>query len=241
MRFFVGLHHPADARHFERACISVNAIRDRKSDFPCNQWMMDSGAFTEISTHGEYRHDVKEYAEQVNRWAKCGEMLGAVSQDYMCEPWIVDKTGLSVIEHQEKTIERYDDILKHCPNVYIIPVLQGYDANDYKRHVLMYGNRLKSNAWVGVGSVCKRNGKIGPMLSVVRAIKNARSDLRLHGFGVKITSLGEAEIRNAFWSCDSMAWSFAARYEGRNGNDWREAKKFADRIENMPVQQGFRI
>jgi hypothetical protein len=27
-----------------------------------------------------------------------------------------------------------------------------------------------------------------------------------------------------------MAWSFAARKQGRNANDWREAKTFADRI-----------
>ncbi len=59
---------------------------------------MDSGAFTEISTHGLYRHDVTEYAAEIRRWATngSGRLLTAVSQDWMCEPFIVVKTGLSV-------------------------------------------------------------------------------------------------------------------------------------------------
>lgn len=28
--FFVGLHQPSDADHFERACISINRLRGRK-------------------------------------------------------------------------------------------------------------------------------------------------------------------------------------------------------------------
>ena len=30
VQFFVGLHQPADARNFERACISINRLRGRK-------------------------------------------------------------------------------------------------------------------------------------------------------------------------------------------------------------------
>ncbi len=237
MRFFVGIHQPNQAKHFKRVCISINRIRNRKSDFPCSDWIMDSGAFTEISTHGAYRHEPEEYAEQVRRWAKCGNMLAAVSQDYMCEPFIIEKAGLTVREHQQRTVDRYLAIRGACPGIYIMPVLQGYSANDYQRHVAMYGALLSHGAWVGVGSVCKRNGNIGPMLSVVRAIKELRPDLRLHGLGVKLTSLGEGAIRDSFWSADYMAWSFAARYEGRNPNCWTEARRFAERIENMPVQE----
>ena len=89
--------------------------------------------------------------------------------------------------------------------------------------------------------MCKRNGDIGPMLSVVRAIKGFRPDLRLHGFGVKLTSLREGAIRDAFWSADSMAWSFAARHEGRDPNCWTEARRFVERIETMPVQESMPI
>jgi hypothetical protein len=80
--------------------------------------------------------------------------------------------------------------------------------------------------WVGVGSVCKRNTNIMAIWMVLDAIKDVRPDLRLHGFGLKKTSLQEPIIRDLLYSADSMAWSFAARREGRNANDWREAKAF---------------
>jgi hypothetical protein len=32
------------------------------------------------------------------------------------------------------------------------------------------------------------------------------------------------------FSADSMAWSYAARVTGGNANDWREAKKFENRV-----------
>jgi fatty acid desaturase len=63
----------------------------------------------------------------------------------------------------------------------------------------------------------------------------------LHGFGLKKTSLQEPVIRDLLHTADSMAWSFAARREGRNANDWREAKAFiqdiADRIRNRCVSR----
>ena len=36
-----------------------------------------------------------------------GNMLAAVSQDLMCAPFILGKSGLTVQAHQEVTIERY--------------------------------------------------------------------------------------------------------------------------------------
>jgi hypothetical protein len=55
MRFFTGLHQPSDARHFDAAFISVNRLRTRKAPMQVRDWIMDSGAFTEISSHGHYR------------------------------------------------------------------------------------------------------------------------------------------------------------------------------------------
>jgi hypothetical protein len=93
VRFFVGLHHPHVAGNFESAFISVNAIRNRKSAFPVNDWIMDSGAFTTIQKHHGYPHPVKEYADQIRRWKDNGNLLAAVSQDYMCEKFMLELTG----------------------------------------------------------------------------------------------------------------------------------------------------
>ncbi len=230
MRFFPGLHQPSDAQHFEACFISVGRLRTRKSDFRVADWIMDSQAFSTILMHGGYPHPVEEYAAHIRRWKSCGTLLAAVSQDYMCEPGMLARTGLTIAEHQRLTIERYDALL-HCDTgCYIMPVLQGYAPEDYVSHIRQYGARLAYGAWVGVGSVCKRNGNPRAILDVLIAIKSERPDLRLHGFGLKTIALRSGTIRKLLESADSMAWSFAARKGGRNANDYREAEVFRDSV-----------
>jgi len=148
-------------------------------------WIMDSQAFTTIATHGGYPFPVSEYAAQIRRWSKCGNLLAAVSQDYMCEPMMLKRTGLTVAEHQRLTIERYDVLLAENTGTYIMPVLQGYTSDEYVSHIQQYGERLGPGAWVGVGSICKRNGNPKAILAVLLTIKAVRPDLLLHGFGLK--------------------------------------------------------
>lgn len=237
--FFVGLHHPSDAWHFERACISINRIRDRKSNFPAQSWMLDSGAFTEITTHGRYRDEPEKYADHIKRWAQCNTLKVAVSQDYMCEKFVLDITGLAIPDHQRLTIERYDRLIACDLPVPLMPVLQGYAIEDYLRHVDQYGDRLKPGMWVGVGSVCKRNANVRAIEDLVSTIHDERPDLKLHGFGLKITALESGLVRECLYSADSMAWSYAARRDGRgeDANKWQEAMKFVERIENQKLKK----
>lgn len=245
VHFYPGLHQPADARHFDSACISINRLRGRKKQVPCGDVMVDSGAFTEISSHGCYRHSVEEYAVELHRLFTAGvvKIAAAVAQDYMCEPFILAKTGLTIEEHQRLTIERYDALVAgldrlfggKCP-FHIMPVLQGFAPQDYLNHIRMYGDRLTPGMWVGVGSVCKRQGDPRSIIAVLQAIASERPDLLLHGFGVKITSLLHAGVRALLATADSMAWSFAARKQGRDSNDWREADRLVQRVREAANQ-----
>lgn len=228
------MHHPSKARHLKRAFVSVNSIRHRKSNFEVGDWIMDSGAFTRILRDGTHE-PAEEYATQIERWRTNGNMLRAVSQDWMCEPTMLARTGLSVEDHQALTVKRFLELRSMCGDV-VMPVLQGWVPDDYARHVEQYGDSLADRAWVGVGSVCKRQGKPSAIIAVLSAILDKRPDLRLHGFGVKRQSLADDGVRSRLFSADSMAWSFAARYEGRDSNCWREAVRYADGIESMSVQ-----
>jgi hypothetical protein len=240
VRFFVGLHQPADAQHFDLACISINRLRGRKKPVECGEVLVDSGAFTELNLYGGYRHGVEEYAAELYRLHSTGvvKIAAAVAQDYMCEPFMLAKTGLTIEDHQRLTIERYDALKAELDRLFdgncpfpVMPVLQGYAPSDYVRHVEMYGDRLKPGMWVGVGSVCKRNGDPEAIVEVLTAIHRVRPDLLLHGFGVKQTALMHPGVRDLLYSADSMAWSFAARRQGRDGNSWQEAKSFAVRVQ----------
>ncbi len=242
MRFFVGLHMVNHAQHFDCAFISVNRLRERRSHFIVGDWIMDSGAFTEIAQHGGYRHPVSDYAAEIRRWKDCGNLLAAVSQDYMCEAHMLAKTGLTIADHQRLTIERYDALCAEDTGVVIMPVLQGYAPQDYVAHIRAYGARLLPGMWAGVGSVCKRNGDVRAIEAVLLAIKTERPDLRLHGFGLKQTALSSGLVRELLETADSMAWSFAARKarhhgdKSRSGNCWKEARRWVEAIESRPVQ-----
>lgn len=231
-RFFLGVDHPADACKFSRVMVSVNALRQRRGSFGVGKWIMDSGAFSELSLHGKYRFSPSEYAAQIRRWWVCGKLLAAVTQDYMCEPFILGRTGLDVDKHQRLTIERFDVIRQEASSAaYIMPVLQGFRPHEYARHVALYGDRLAQGDWVGVGSVCKRNGKPSEVASVLCAIHDVRPDLRLHGFGLKLTALRCRAVLEQLASSDSMAWQFNERAAGRPAHALSAARRYIERVE----------
>jgi hypothetical protein len=238
VHFFPGLHQPSDAHHFDLCMVSYARLRRRVSDFAVQGWMLDSGAFSEISQHGHYRDAPEVYAAAIVRWAQCGTLLAAVSQDWMCEPHILAKTGLTVAEHQRLTIERYDELRALVPpHIHLMPVIQGYLPEQYVTCIRAYGDRITPGMWVGVGSVCKRNGNPRDIAAVLRAIAHERPDLCLHGFGCKQTAIGSASVRRYLASADSMAWSLAARYQNpdpKARNDWREAARYTRRVQAPP-------
>lgn len=233
--FYPGLHQPSDARHFTRCCIHVERLANRLKPLGCDELLLDSQAFMKLRIHGGYPDAPEAYAAKVTRIAGLVRKLTAVTEDWMCEAFMLAITGKTVCEHQRLTIERYDAIRTALPaEIDLMPVLQGYRPREYVQHIRDYGARLNLGAWVGVGSVCKRNTDPSAIKAVLLAIKAERPDLRLHGFGVKLTALQSDQIRTLLHSADSMAWSYAARRQGRNANDWREAQAFETQINHRP-------
>lgn len=240
-KYFIGWHQPVNGPSgcgsFEYSMISVNRLVGRKSDFKVNKWMLDSGAFTRIFA-GKWHLSTRKYAALIKRWSKCGKLLAAVSQDYMCESIILNKTGLTIADHQRLTILRYDNLLNllgEC-DAYLMPVLQGYTPEEYISHIRQYGDRLKPGAWVGVGSVCKRNGSPAQIERVLLAIKGERPDLKLHGFGLKRTSLQSNVVWDLLYSADSQAHSYneRAKKTGKSNCPVRAAE-YASQIKK-PIQ-----
>lgn len=229
VNFYVGLHQPNDANLFFRCMISYSRLISRSSYFLAHELILDSGAFTEIYRFGDFRTSTIEYAKAVDFWSGNPGFQIAVSQDYMCEPFILNITGLSVLEHHEQTIQRYKEIISLTDKP-VMPVLQGYEPNDYVKHIGMYGELLTPGQWVGVGSVCKRNTDVGQVKHICKSILDIRPDLKLHGFGLKKTSLKDKEIRSMLYSADSMAWSYAALKEGRDPNSPLEARLFYEDV-----------
>jgi hypothetical protein len=238
MKFYIGLHQPRDSENFDRAFISVKRLVNRVIPIPCKDWILDSGAFSEVAIHGAYTSTEQQYANRINKLQlqNGSNLTCAVSQDYMCEAFVLKKTGLTVRDHQRLTIERYDNLKALVKNTYLMPVLQGYAISEYIEHIEQYEDRLTQGAYVGIGSVCKRNGDPKQIANLLWAIKQRRPDLLLHGFGLKLTALANGIVRKFLFSADSMAWSYGARILGRSGNDWTEAQSYLEKVERLLLQ-----
>ena len=239
--FYTGLHQPSDAQHFDRCCIHVGRLLTRQKPLGCDELLLDSQAFRILELHGEHQLTPEAYADLAAQIAMLCVRIVVVTQDYMCEQYIFEKrfehTGVrfTVADHQRLTISRYDALHYFASRrgLTVMPVLQGYAPAEYVDHIRQYGRRLRKGAWVGVGSVCKRNGDPSAIRDVLYSIQRARPDLRLHGFGLKSTALTWGWIRDALYSADSMAWSYAARRQGRGANDYREAQLFARGVKGI--------
>ncbi len=213
-RFYLGTHRPRWLwdLHDVPLFISHRVLRERKTRFPraTTPWALDSGGFSELSLHHEWRTTPEEYVEAVQRYdEELGHMEWASPQDWMCEPVMLLKTGFTVSEHQKRTTENYLHLTDLAPDLGFIPVLQGWELDDYVRHVADYeaaGVDLASLPLVGVGSVCRRQhaSEIGEIMGEL-----SRGGFRLHGYGVK--SAGLQKYATHLASADSLAWSFGAR------------------------------
>jgi hypothetical protein len=65
------------------------------------RWALDSGGFTELSMHGRWTLSPRDYVAEVRSYvAALGRPDWIAPQDWMCEPWILEKTGGTVAEHQ---------------------------------------------------------------------------------------------------------------------------------------------
>lgn len=192
--------------------VSTHALERRpRRSLSRRQWALDSGAFTELARFGRWRTSAHEYAELVVRLtAATGPPDFYAPQDWPCELNVRRATGLTVAQHQWRTLINYLDLLEIAPSLPWLPVVQGVSVGDYLRHVDLYaahGIDLATLPLVGVGSVCRRQSTP----AIVRTLSELHAcGLRLHGFGVKAKGLAVASpyLRSA----DSVAWSLHAKY-----------------------------
>jgi hypothetical protein len=176
------------------------------------RWALDSGGFTELAMHGQWRTTPEQYVEATRRYAaEVGRLDWAAPMDWMCEPAMRARTGLSVEDHQRRTVANFLDLRERAPELPYVPVLQGWTRRDYERCVALYeaaGVDLRRAPRVGVGSICRRQAT-AEVEQIVWALAGA--GLSLHGFGVKTRGL--ISVAGALSSADSMAWSYRARHD----------------------------
>ncbi|MFJ4988692.1 hypothetical protein ACIP9H_33445 [Streptomyces sp. NPDC088732] len=213
---YLGTHQPswlAKAQFGQKVvplCVSHHRL-DGRSTLPraVTPWMLDSGGFTELSTHGTWTVSPYDYAAAARRYADEIGMLDACAiQDWMCEDEILAQTGLTVHDHQIKTVASFMNLMTLDAELPWMPVIQGFTLDDYLRCIDLYdqvGVDLTLMPVAGLGSVCRRQST----KEAVRIVETISSmGIRLHGLGFKVTGL--RRVAHLLYSSDSLAWSYNA-------------------------------
>ena len=74
-------------------------------------WALDSGAFSELSKISGWQTSPREYVDAVVRYdQQIGKLEWASPQDMMCEREMLQRTGLTVIDHQRHTVDNYIEL-----------------------------------------------------------------------------------------------------------------------------------
>lgn len=176
---------------------------------PKQGWALDSGGFTELILNGGWPIGADQYADEVEQLQlEVGKMAWAAPQDWMCEPGMLRKTGLTVREHQDRTVENFLQLRQRLGEL-VIPVVQGWTIDQYLECVELYqaqGVELEQEPLVGIGSICRR-GQDHVIFQIVATLRQ-RYQLKMHGFGVRGSAL--QLMSHMLISADSMAWAYHA-------------------------------
>jgi hypothetical protein len=214
MRFYLGTHQVGWLASVPASLfVSRRRLATRKRlPRALRPWALDSGGFSELSIAGTWTLSAREYVGEVRRYRdEIGRLEWAAIQDWMCEPMMLRKTGLSIAEHQARTLTNYEELLQLAPELPWVPVLQGWSLRDYFSHLEQYvqrGHDLRQTPLVGVGTMCRRQSTREAM-EILSGL--AQQGLRLHGFGMKTGALHQGATE-FLTSADSLAWSLRARF-----------------------------
>ena len=179
--------------------------------------LLDSGAFSMISKHGRWVRTPEEHVAAARRICRAlGTVQHVATQDWMCEADMLRLTGLSVIEHQLRTIRSMLFCRDAAPELPWMPALQGFTVDDYLRCADLYaaaGVDLAALPLVGLGSVCRRSGT-RELEHVIGELARRLPGVQFHGYGIKSdgTLLSCLDLR----SVDSDAWSERGRWIERD-------------------------
>jgi hypothetical protein len=187
--------------------LSRSRLQHRRTPLPAATapWYLDSAAFTELERHGQWTVPAAGWAALADRWGtEAGQLAHVATQDWLCTPAALHRTGLTVAEHQARTTASYLDLQQLAPHLPWVPTLQGWQPDDYLRHAELYdqaGVPLPDLPLVGIGSIAMRQHTPTAAWAVTQV--HHHTGARLHAYGAKDTGL-----RSWGWavaSADSMA------------------------------------
>lgn len=212
--FYYGTSWRWPLPYLPRVMLSYNMVRKLKMPWRIDiPFMLDSGAFAVISKYGKYPYSIEDYASGIAWW----HPDVAWTMDYPCEPSVRVKGGYNPKQAQEMTIENQIRLLDMNADTQM--VVQGWTVSDYLENLDRIKDQGLLTERLGIGSVCRR-GQNKEIAKIIRAIYHSvPAWVKLHGFGVKTSSLTDTDAIFYLYSADSQSWGYDRRY-----GDWLKGR-----------------
>ncbi len=171
------------------------------------------------------------------------EMTARTLRQCLQETWIREELARATFDREKDNSRRRRLIIAESIRP-PVPVLQGYEVDDYKRSA-----DLLQQAWepwekqygcalIGLGSVCRRHlhDKRHGVLAILRGIEDlVPAGAKLHLFGVKGTALQILSEHPLVVSADSMSYDFQARMSAAKSGT---SNSMGERIHHMHEWMG---
>ena len=170
---------------------------------------VDSGGYSFFHRDGVFDQRLDKYLKFVRRH----NADYFANRDYPCEPELLKKRGSTTLQNQALTLHNQVEleifIEDEYPDLFnrFVAVLQGWTLDDYIFMADFLNDRGLLTDLVGIGSVCRRNAT-SELKSIILGLKEQFPVLNFHGFGIKFDVLKDAEVWDALYSADSMAYQF---------------------------------
>ena len=231
--FFLGAHPSWLWSGGAQGPVLVSAPRVLRSSLqPATvPFILDSGGVSHLLQEGRWAWSSQTHAELAHRAKlETGKLKWALVQDWPCLPAVLEKTGKSVLEHQELTLSSYLKLRESAPRIPWMPVLQGQSKEDFLKHVASYrdaGVELEALERVAVGSLAPRQSS-DDVADILETLSSR--GIALHGLGVKLE--GVKRLMPFLRSSDGWAphgvQPDAEAYRRSVGEAVRELREYAD-------------
>ncbi|MHA1249050.1 MAG: deazapurine DNA modification protein DpdA family protein [Candidatus Helarchaeota archaeon] len=178
--------------------------------------MIDSGAFDLLEKRNleEYPFTPKDYVNAIKNLSIKPDYV--VSLDYICKKNQHTKNILTINKTINNAVILRNEF-KRDEGITFIPVIQGYDLDEYlycvnqlvKKKIIIDGDII------GIGSLVGRKSSKESQL-VIKSIYNFLKERgiipKIHCFGVNLNVIKDRNIFNIVHSIDSLAWTFPYRF-----------------------------
>jgi len=214
-------------RYIENVMVSAGSLWSsqrgkfiRRNPPEHTRFFLDSGGFSLLNRYGDFPFSREEYLGLIWHY----EPDYAATMDYPCEPDINRKIYLGSGEASKALRTNEERIKATVDNAVwllerevpapttIVPVIQGYTAEEYIRCIDMYERRgvFEVADYFGIGSMCRRwrTDDIAKLVvKLVNYVWSTHPHVKFHMFGLKLSALRHKAIYDRTHSVDSAAWS----------------------------------